>query len=94
MFLAAVFGFCLGASIGSFLGVVFVRIPKGMSIVRPASRCLSCNTELRNIDNIPVFSWLILRGRCRTCNATIPPWGWLLEIALGILGALIIIALI
>lgn len=57
--------------VGSFLNVVIHRVPKRESIVSPRSRCPGCGTELRNRDNIPVLSWLVLRGRCRTCAAPI-----------------------
>jgi len=57
----------LGLLIGSFLNVVIHRVPAGESIVRPASRCPRCNTEIAVRDNIPVLSWALLRGRCRHC---------------------------
>jgi leader peptidase (prepilin peptidase) / N-methyltransferase len=60
-----------GLLIGSFLNVVIHRVPRGLSIVRPASRCGSCGTGIRPRDNIPVLSWLLLRGRCRACAAPI-----------------------
>ena len=60
-----------GALIGSFLNVVIHRVPLGESIVSPGSRCPECRTELRPWDNIPVVSWLVLRGRCRHCGAGI-----------------------
>lgn len=60
-----------GLAIGSFLNVVIHRVPAGMSILRPRSRCVSCEKEIRSRDNIPVVSWLLLRGRCRDCGAPI-----------------------
>ena len=66
---ALVFAALWGAVWGSFFNVVIGRLPRGESIVRPASRCLSCGTAVRVWDNIPVLSYLILRGRCRTCRA-------------------------
>ena len=60
-----------GALIGSFLNVVVYRVPAGRSIVSPPSACGSCGTEIKPYDNIPVVSWLWLRGRCRTCRAPI-----------------------
>lgn len=60
-----------GALIGSFLNVVVHRVPLGLSVVRPASRCPTCSTAIRRVDNVPVLSWLLLRGRCRTCAAPI-----------------------
>jgi leader peptidase (prepilin peptidase)/N-methyltransferase len=61
-----------GLVVGSFLTVVVDRVPKNESIVTPRSRCPQCGTEIRNRDNIPVVSWLLLRGRCRTCRTRIP----------------------
>jgi len=59
----------LGASVGSFLNVVIARLPKGMSIVSPGSHCFACGAPVAWYDNIPVVSYLILRGRCRHCGA-------------------------
>jgi leader peptidase (prepilin peptidase) / N-methyltransferase len=61
----------LGAAVGSFLNVVVYRLPRGLSLVRPGSRCPSCETPIRPYDNVPVLSWLLLRGRCRSCRAPI-----------------------
>jgi len=61
----------LGLAIGSFLNVVAYRVPAGLSVVRPASACPGCGHEIRGKDNIPVFSWLVLRGRCRDCRMSI-----------------------
>jgi leader peptidase (prepilin peptidase)/N-methyltransferase len=63
----------LGAVFGSFLNVVSFRLPRHESIVRPRSRCPSCGTAIQPYDNIPVVSWLLLRGRCRSCRAPISP---------------------
>jgi leader peptidase (prepilin peptidase) / N-methyltransferase len=63
----------LGAIVGSFLNVVIHRLPRGESLVSPASRCPECNTPIRPYDNVPVLSWLLLRGRCRHCGARISP---------------------
>lgn len=60
-----------GAAFGSFLNVVVYRVPRGESIVRPPSRCPSCGTDIGTLDNIPILSWLLLRGRCRSCRAPI-----------------------
>lgn len=65
--IAAVFG----AIIGSFLNVVIWRVPRGESLVRPGSACPKCGKEILARDNVPILSWLILRGRCRACNAPI-----------------------
>lgn len=60
-----------GLIIGSFLNVVAWRLPRGESLVKPRSKCPGCGTQLKAYDNIPVFSWLVLRGRCRGCGARI-----------------------
>jgi leader peptidase (prepilin peptidase)/N-methyltransferase len=60
-----------GLLIGSFLNVVAYRLPRGESLVKPRSRCTSCGTEVRSIDNVPLLSWLFLRGRCRHCSEQI-----------------------
>jgi leader peptidase (prepilin peptidase)/N-methyltransferase len=60
-----------GLAIGSFLNVVIYRVPKGESIVSPPSACPSCASPIGALDNIPVVSWLLLRGRCRTCRSPI-----------------------
>jgi leader peptidase (prepilin peptidase)/N-methyltransferase len=57
----------LGASVGSFLNVVIYRVPEGRSVVRPPSACPGCGAPIAARDNIPVLSWLALRGRCRGC---------------------------
>jgi leader peptidase (prepilin peptidase) / N-methyltransferase len=63
----------LGAIVGSFLNVVIHRVPLGESIASPGSRCPSCGTPIAPWDNVPVLSWLLLRGRCRHCGASISP---------------------
>jgi len=63
----------LGAVIGSFLNVVIHRVPLGESLVSPGSHCPSCGAAVRARDNVPVLSWLLLRGRCRDCGAPISP---------------------
>jgi leader peptidase (prepilin peptidase) / N-methyltransferase len=71
----------VGLVFGSFLTVAIHRVPAGESLVRPRSRCPSCGTPLRNVDNIPLLSWLMLRGRCRSCGARISPVYPLTELA-------------
>jgi len=61
-----------GLALGSFLNVVAARVPLHRSIVRPGSACMSCGHEIRWYDNIPLVSWLVLRGRCRACGDRIP----------------------
>ncbi|HET8525963.1 MAG TPA: prepilin peptidase [Actinomycetota bacterium] len=82
----------LGLVFGSFLTVVIHRVPAGESLVRPWSRCLSCGTPLRNVDTIPVVSWLRLRGRCRACGARISAVYPLTELATG--GLFVAVALV
>ena len=65
------FVFTLGASIGSFLNVVIYRLPAGISLLSPPSRCPHCLTRLKLYDNVPVLGWLWLRGRCRYCRGVI-----------------------
>ena len=65
------FAALFGLVFGSFLNVCIVRLPKGESIVRPASHCRSCASEIRAKDNIPVLSWILLRGRSRCCGQTV-----------------------
>ncbi len=57
----------VGLLVGSFLNVVIARVPAGQSVVRPRSRCPRCGAEINSRDNIPVLSWMLLRGRCRRC---------------------------
>lgn len=67
----ATFGGVLGLVVGSFLNVVVYRVPAGMSVVAPASACPKCGRPIRGFDNVPVLSWLALRGRCRDCSEPI-----------------------
>ncbi len=77
----------LGTLIGSFLNVVVHRVPLGLSVVRPASRCPGCGGAIRRRDNIPVLSWVLLRGRCRDCRESIS-WRYpLVELMTGLLFA-------
>lgn len=77
--------FIFGIMIGSFLNVVIYRIPKGESIVFPASKCQSCQTPLRWYHNIPIFSWLALGGKCGFCKAPIAKQYPMVELLTGIL---------
>lgn len=76
--------FVLGLIVGSFLNVVIYRVPRGESVVRPRSACPSCGSPVRPRDNIPVLSWLLLRGRCRDCGTAISPRYPLVEIGTGL----------
>jgi leader peptidase (prepilin peptidase)/N-methyltransferase len=79
----------LGAVVGSFLNVVIHRLPRGESVVRPASRCPACGNAIRPWHNVPVLGWLWLRGRCRDCGASIPVRYPLVEAATAVLFAVI-----
>src|SRR3954447_3686622 len=68
---AAVLAGVIGLLLGSFLNVVAYRLPRGESLAFPGSHCPSCATPIRPYDNVPVLSWLWLRGRCRACRARI-----------------------
>ncbi|MEM7770859.1 MAG: prepilin peptidase [Cyanobacteria bacterium P01_A01_bin.37] len=77
--------FILGASIGSFLNVVIYRLPAGLSLVHPPSRCPRCEHRLKPYDNVPIIGWLWLKGRCRYCRTAIAPRYPLVEAATGLL---------
>jgi len=79
--LAIVFAAVTGLVVGSFLNVVVWRLPRGESLSRPGSHCPSCAHAVRPYDNVPVLSWLLLRGRCRDCAHPISPRYPLLEAA-------------
>ena len=68
---AAALAGAFGLIIGSFLNVVVYRLPRGESLAFPGSHCPSCDTPIKPYDNVPVLSWLILRGRCRSCHTAI-----------------------
>ena len=70
---ALLFVFAFGACVGSLINVLAYRLPRGIGVVTPASRCPACQTKLRWKDNIPIFGWLLLRGRCRYCKTSISP---------------------
>lgn len=79
----------LGLLVGSFLNVVIWRVPRGESIVRPRSHCPGCGAEIASKDNVPVVSWLALRGRCRHCSAPISVRYPAVELLTGSLFALL-----
>lgn len=78
-----------GLVIGSFLNVVVYRVPAGKSIVRPPSACPSCGVRIAARDNVPVISWLVLRGKCRSCSEPVSVRYPLIELMTGIAFALI-----
>ena len=75
----SIFSFALGACIASFLNVVIYRVPKGESIVRPPSHCPKCNAAIKWWQNIPILSYIALRGRCAACKTRISPRYLLVE---------------
>jgi leader peptidase (prepilin peptidase) / N-methyltransferase len=83
----AAFAGVMGAMFGSFLNVVAFRLPRRESIVKPRSRCTSCQAPIKPYDNIPILSWLMLRGRCRNCSAQISPRYPLVEAGTALLCA-------
>ena len=83
MVLSGIFGLL----VGSFLNVCAWRWPKNESVVTPRSRCPGCEKQISWFDNIPVFSWLLLRGRCRSCGERISVQYPLVELATGLIWA-------
>jgi len=81
--------FLMGTLFGSFLNVVILRMPVGQSIVRPASACPECGSRVRPRDNVPILSYLLLRGRCRDCGVRISPRYVVVEVLAGILPVLL-----
>jgi leader peptidase (prepilin peptidase)/N-methyltransferase len=77
--------FVPGLAIGSFLGVVAARVPLRRSVVHPGSACMSCEAPIRWYDNVPVVSYLVLRGRCRRCGVRIPPRDLAIELSTALL---------
>jgi leader peptidase (prepilin peptidase)/N-methyltransferase len=88
---AAVLAGILGAIVGSFLNVVVYRLPRGESLSHPPSHCPKCGQPVKPYDNIPVLSWLLLRGRCRQCKEPISPRYPLVEAGTALLCALVVV---
>ncbi len=80
----AIYSFFVGACFGSFLNVCISRWPDGLSVVKPRSRCPNCGHQITAMENIPIFSWLVLRGRCRGCGNPISFQYPLVEIIVGL----------
>jgi leader peptidase (prepilin peptidase) / N-methyltransferase len=85
LWLTLVWLFVLGTIVGSFLNVVVYRLPRGLSIVHPGSRCPACNHPIRWYDNVPIIGWLFLRGHCRDCGSAISVRYPLVELSLGLM---------
>lgn len=83
--IVGLFAFAFGAVVGSFLNVVIARLPRGESIVTPRSRCPGCARPIRWYENVPILSWLVLRGRCAGCKEAISFRYPLVELAGGLL---------
>jgi leader peptidase (prepilin peptidase) / N-methyltransferase len=79
------FAFAWGCLWGSFVNVVIYRVPREMSVVRPGSHCPHCGSPVAAFDNVPIVSWLMLRGRARCCNAAISPRYAIVELLGGVL---------
>lgn len=79
--------FFMGLAFGSFLNVCIYRLPRGMSVAKPRSACPNCKTPIGAMDNIPVLSWFLLRGKCRNCKQPISPRYWIVELMIGVLFA-------
>ena len=75
--------FALGLAFGSFLNVCIYRLPRDLSVVRPGSTCPKCEKPIAFYDNVPILSWLILRGRCRNCQTSITPRYLVVELLTG-----------
>jgi leader peptidase (prepilin peptidase)/N-methyltransferase len=89
---AITFAGVLGAIAGSFLNVVTYRLPRRESLVTPASHCPKCGAPVKPYDNIPILSWLLLRGHCRSCSEPIPPRYPLVEALTAALCAGVVLA--
>ena len=79
------FAFLIGCCFGSFINVIIYRLPLGQSIIFPSSQCIKCNYKINWYENIPVISWICLRGRCSKCNIKISLMYPLIEIITGFL---------
>lgn len=75
----------IGLCVGSFLNVVIARVPEGLSVVKPRSRCPKCGHQLAWYENVPVLSWVLLRGKCKGCKAPISPRYAVVELLTGLL---------
>ena len=84
-YIIGIFMFILGSVIASFLGVVIFRVPQNMSIIKPNSFCPNCKSSIKWYDNIPIISYICLRGKCRNCKSKIGISSLLLELLGGVL---------
>ncbi|HTD84120.1 MAG TPA: prepilin peptidase, partial [Gemmatimonadaceae bacterium] len=79
------YAFVVGAAIGSFLNVCIGRWPEGLSVIRPRSRCPRCGHQIKARENIPIISWLLLRGKCSNCHLPISIQYPIVELLVGLL---------
>ena len=86
--------FIFGATVGSFLNVCILRIPKGESIVSPPSHCPACNSPIPFYDNVPLISYLILRARCRYCGARISFRYFVVELLMAALAVALLLRVV
>jgi leader peptidase (prepilin peptidase)/N-methyltransferase len=81
-----VFLFCFGACVGSFVNVVVYRLPAGMSVISPPSRCPTCGARLRFFrENLPILGWFMIRGRCRYCGVRVSPQYMVIELVMALI---------
>lgn len=90
----AVWCFVMGSAIGSFLNVVIYRMPLGLNISKPKSRCPRCETPIQTRDNLPIIGWLVLRGKCRTCQLPISMRYPIVEALVGTMFLLLYLSLV
>ena len=84
-FIEYLFIFLIGVSIGSFINVIIIRLPKNQSVIHPRSKCVKCKKNILWYDNIPIISWLILKGKCRFCQESFSISYLLIELLLGLI---------
>lgn len=88
--LVVIYGVVIGGAVGSFLNVVAYRLPLGMNLSRPGSRCPKCKRPIRPWHNVPVLGWLMLRGKCRDCGAPISPRYPIVELLVAAASAIVV----
>jgi leader peptidase (prepilin peptidase) / N-methyltransferase len=81
-----VFVFCFGACVGSFLNVVIYRLPAGISVINPPSRCMTCGARLKFFrENLPILGWFLVRGKCRYCGVKLSPQYMIIELMMALM---------
>ena len=85
MEIIGIYLFVIGCCIGSFINVLIYRLPLNQSIVYPNSSCPKCNVKIKWFDNLPIISWLLLRGKCRACKSKISFSYPIIELSTGLL---------